>query len=999
MIRIANRKSNDGVKIDLLRREESYSLCLLGEKVFGLLRLKVPKLTKKTLLFMLLILCGGIESCPGPQAQNNLQELSSLRGIKLIHQNIRGLFGKRDALQTLFTNEKFVLTLSETHISSTNSDLFKMPGFQFIHKDRNNREGGGVAMYLSDDLKWKRRTDLEKEEIECIWVEIDIYKGKNFLVGCIYRPPDSSNYLSKDFNKHLNEMLTKVNDVSMETFLLGDINVNYLTKSSHKEIKHIFITHGFDQLIKVPTRITRETKTLIDVIMTNDGSSVQQTKVIPLSLSDHDCVTCVRKINHRKTPFRTITCRDYSKYNHTELARDVENHDWNPVYTAKNVNTAWDYLKQVLTSIVDRHAPLITKRIKGRQCPWMSHEIKTIMDTRDKILRKARKTNKECDWSNYKRLKNKCNNKVKQGKQKYHKDLLTENSRNPAKFWQCIKEIFPTKEPTPFSATTSTDRKKNTETANSLCSFFTNVAQTLKTKVFKLRDFIWEKPPTPGVPTKLFSFSYVSRIFVERELKSLKRRKAAGCDNFPPGILKDAAYAFSYPLTHLINLSLSTGQVPTEWKVAKITPIHKGGSTGDNNNFSPISVLTACSKILERAFHKQLISHLENNELLSKNQFGYRKHRSTELSTTLLADNIRKAVDEGNIVGVLYVDLSKAFDTLSHSVLLEKLKSFGISGTTHDWFSDYLFNRKQFCVVEKCESEVMNITCGVPQGSILGPLLFLIYLNDFENCLKNSKMLNFADDTAIYVHGKSKDRVENQLNEDLIFMSSYFQINQLVINLKKGKTETMIFGTAKILSKFNKKLTLYYNGDEIHTTETYKYLGTILDSNLSLSTNFDKMYKKTTSKLRMLYSLRKYLDQYAKVKIYRGMILPCITYNCTINLNLTQTQKQKLQTIDRLVAKVTGVKQPLVENEVKKHSVLLVRKCIEKLTCENFNDFFKIQSHGRVKRNNGYSLQIPITKLKYAKSGFFSMGATLYNNLPNDVRKVENFSIFKKTRY
>ena len=166
-------------------------------------------------------------------------------------------------------------------------------------------------------------------------------------------------------------------------------------------------------------------------------------------------------------------------------------------------------------------------------------------------------------------------------------------------------------------------------------------------------------------------------------------------------------------------------------------------------------------KILERAVHKQLISHLEKNELLSKSQFGYRKHRSTELSTILLADNIRKAVDEGNIVGVLYVDLSKAFDTLSHSVLLEKLKSFGISGTTHDWFSGYLFNRKQFCVVEKCESEVMNITCGVPQGSILGPLLFLIYFNDFENCLKNSKMLNFADDTAIYVHGKSKDTVEN----------------------------------------------------------------------------------------------------------------------------------------------------------------------------------------------------------------------------------------------
>ena len=164
-------------------------------------------------------------------------------------------------------------------------------------------------------------------------------------------------------------------------------------------------------------------------------------------------------------------------------------------------------------------------------------------------------------------------------------------------------------------------------------------------------------------PTKSFNFSYVSRIFVERELKSLKRRKAAGCDDLPPGILKDAAYALSSPLTHLINLSLTTGLVPNKWKIAKVTPIHKKGNTNDYNNYRPISVLNTCSKILERAVHKQLIDYLETNDLFSKTQFGYRKNRSTELVTILLSDNIRKTVGEGHLVGVLYVDLSKAFDT------------------------------------------------------------------------------------------------------------------------------------------------------------------------------------------------------------------------------------------------------------------------------------------------------------------------------------------------
>ena len=280
-----------------------------------------------------------------------------------------------------------------------------------------------------------------------------------------------------------------------------------------------------------------------------------------------------------------------------------------------------------------------------------------------------------------------------------------------------------------------------------------NIAQNLKCETFKLRNFIWEKPPTLSTPTKSFNFSYVSRIFVERELKSLKRRKAAGCDDLPPGILKDAAYALSSPLTHLINLSLTTGLVPNKWKIAKVTPIHKKGNTNDYNNYRPISVLNTCSKILERAVHKQLIDHLETNDLLSKTQFGYRKNRSTELATILLSDNIRKAVDEGHLVGVLYVDLSKAFDTLSHSALLEKLKSFGITGDSHNWFTDYLFSRKQFCVVENCESKLLNITCGVPQGSILGPLLFLLFFNDFEKCLKHSQSLNFAGITVVYVHG------------------------------------------------------------------------------------------------------------------------------------------------------------------------------------------------------------------------------------------------------
>ena len=182
--------------------------------------------------------------------------------------------------------------------------------------------------------------------------------------------------------------------------------------------------------------------------------------------------------------------------------------------------------------------------------------------------------------------------------------------------------MFSSKESVPISVTTSIDNVNNIENASSFCTFFTNIAQNLKYETFKLRGFIWEKPPTPTTPKKSFNFS---RVFVEGELKSFKWRKAAGCDDLSPGILKDAAYALAIPLTHLINLPLSTGLVPNKCKMAKVIPTHKKGSTNDH----PISVLNTCSKILERAVHKQLIDHLESKDLLSKTQFSYRKNRST----------------------------------------------------------------------------------------------------------------------------------------------------------------------------------------------------------------------------------------------------------------------------------------------------------------------------------------------------------------------------------
>jgi len=223
----------------------------------------------------------------------------------------------------------------------------------------------------------------------------------------------------------------------------------------------------------------------------------------------------------------------------------------------------------------------------------------------------------------------------------------------------------------------------------------------------------------------VFTFGYVSKLFVEKQLSTLKRNKATGSDGIPPNFLKDAASGISAPLSFIINLSLRTSSIPSDWKLAKVVPLHKKGDSSLESNYRPISVLSVCSKILERAVHHQLIDFLEREELFSNSQYGYRKHRSTEHATIFLTDNIRKSIDKGNLLGALFVDLSKAFDTLSHAILLGKLKSYGIKGIALNWFKDYLFNRKQFCEIDGVKSELHHIVCGVPQGSILGPSYYI----------------------------------------------------------------------------------------------------------------------------------------------------------------------------------------------------------------------------------------------------------------------------------
>ena len=224
----------------------------------------------------------------------------------------------------------------------------------------------------------------------------------------------------------------------------------------------------------------------------------------------------------------------------------------------------------------------------------------------------------------------------------------------------------------------------------------------------------------------------------------------------------------------------------------------------------------------------------------------------------MLLDNIRAEVDKGHLVGAVFIDLSKAFDTISHDILLKKLSGFGVKNKELGWFTDYLFMRDQSVFINDQLSEPFKLLSGVPQGSILGPLLFLIFFNDFKECLKNCSEIEYADDTVIYLSDKSFHIIENKLLEDMENVSKYFDENNLIINLSKGKTESMLFGTSKRLSNTN-ELDIFYRGKKIVCTSSYKYLGSLIDPSLNLNEFFNKTYKKASTRLRLLEKMRIFL--------------------------------------------------------------------------------------------------------------------------------------------
>ena len=552
---------------------------------------------------------------------------------------------------------------------------------------------GGVLCYVKENLSFKQISDIHDDEVESIFVEINLPNTKPVAVGTVYRPPDST----VDYVDKIDVLFQKCNSIYDDVYILGDFNLDINKVCNLKKVSHLAKNSQMCQLITDYTRITEKTRTTIDLIFVSRPELVISSGVHSLGLSDHSLIYAVRKHKQIKLPPRTVTSRNFKNFDESQFKTTVQNIDWEQVNCINDVDDALCKWQTLFNEACDKHAPFKTKRIKGHLPEWVDNDFLALCKDRDYFYAKAHKTNDKDDWKKAKTIRNRVNNMKFHLKKRYFERSIKENRHDSKKLWKTIKKVLPnTKTCTVANIVNPVDNSNvptGKDTANSFNQFFTSVGEDLG-KQFKNVNL--ECPCNDACRTSAFTtqsndndsfkFDDVSCDFVYNQICKMDNNKSTGLDQFNVKLLKLAAPFVSSSLAHICNLSLNNSKFPDDWKRAKVTPIFKSGDKSNVSNYRPISVLPIISKIIERTVHNQLYAYLCSRNILSDSQSGFRPNHSTTTTLLEVQDYILNNMDKGFATGVIFLDLKKAFDTVSHEILINKLASYGIKDNELDWF-------------------------------------------------------------------------------------------------------------------------------------------------------------------------------------------------------------------------------------------------------------------------------------------------------------------------
>ena len=746
--------------------------------------------------------------------------------------------------------------------------------------------GGGVGIWVNTKLDFMPvKSPFKDKDIESCCIRIP---AERLLITNIYRPFGDKNLFQEELYNHITA--TRAEYKGHKHIIVGDFNYDILKLDGAGEsLLEMLSNEGFHQGVTEPTRITESTKTLIDHVYSNTNS-LPQTNIIMAGISDHEITytTLPNRIRHKK---EFVTKRWLKPGDYDDVATLLRGVDWSPMHKMR-ADEAAIFLEGKIKRALDEIAPIKTKKISIKKLnQWSTKGIRTSTKTSFELYKAVkRKELLKSEYAEYRKILKRI---IRKAKNDYYNKKVKEAGHDTRKVWGIVNEVIDRKQcrhtnPASFILKGKSLTSKK-EIANGFNNYFASIGEEMADSLPTVQGYEEYLRKT----AERFQLEPIEAVDVEEIMKQQQPKLSCGLDTINNRIVKTASSELAVPMSIIVNKSIAEGVVPSIYKIARIIPLYKKGPTNDCGNYRPVSLLPSLSKILEKAVCRQMMLYLNEKQLLCEDQYGFRRRNQTTHVLQSLLNSISSNAIKDEVTIATYIDLSKAFDCLQYNQLFTKLDSLGFQNRTIRWFKSYLSGRKQCTDFMGEVSEQLDVKLGVPQGSILGPILFLIYVNDINSSCRSANFIKFADDTTILTSAPTLEEAAVKMNEAILHVDLWFKRNKL--NLNPDKTRYMIFNCNTDETKI-----IHINGKFIERVwekgreKSFKLVGIKVDEKLKWTHHIDHIAKKMNSAIYALSKSSKELSSANKKLIYSGIVHSHLVYGLPIWGFATQGRLNKL---------------------------------------------------------------------------------------------------------
>lgn len=823
--------------------------------------------------------------------------------MKIMHQNVQSLNSNSLTLAYYIGERNFdidIIALTETWQTNINTYRNLLQDYKFFSKQSNSKSGG-IVLYIKPSIIWKEIKQKKLSDIydlSIISINCKLERYKEILLMIIYRHVNTN---ENDFRNELCEEIEALQSKykNKPIIIMGDINID-ITKKTYKNMKYLndIESKGFKQIIQNPTRITEKSSTLIDhVFLENKIKTYWEIENSYNGISDHNMQLLKLRIEEKMVKekiMRRIYLKDkendYIQYminRLQELLLDFQLHE-------NNIEIKFTKLQKIIKEGIDQYFPIRLIKQQNTRIKWFNPELRKLRKDKDRKYKQWKKSKSYIDKLMFQKTQLEFKNKIKIYEQDYYKNkIIGSTIKNK---WKIINELLGKNKQTDKIIITNEKGIELTteETVNKFNDFFIqsgNVCDTVCNKgTMKQNGFI---------NTNTFFYTNVTSNEVEKVIISLNETKATS-DDYGIIYIKKIAKQVAPLLTILINETMEQGNIPKLLKISVVKPVYKSGDSTKVENYRPISLTPVFHKIMEKLILEQMWKFVIKYNLINDNQYGFRKGHSTVHAILSFINNIYAKIKTDYFVGI-FLDLKKAYDSISHEVLLNKLGNYGFRGKIGIWLKDYLKNRVQIVKMGNIKSKELEIQRGILQGSILGCLLFCLYINDIVNITNiDTNITLFADDTNVLIHGNTINEAMETANKVTKNIDYWLAENSMALNA--NKTKHMIFQKCKNQDIVDYKV-IKYKENIIEEVKDINFLGIVIDNKLNFKNHINKIVQKIKKLTYCCYKIRDKLDDKGKQMFYYSMIHSVILYGIEVYSNTTWENLKILDNIHKKIIK------------------------------------------------------------------------------------------------